>query len=97
MLLQALEQAPKEVMEAVQQALEKKQQEMRVRQIAGEAGANVQRQEIERQVEQPTEGNKLVDQVAESAKRKMITPTIERAVAGDMANQLMGGGGGPAI
>ena len=94
MLLQALEQAPQEVMQAVQQALEKKQQEMRVRQIAGEAGANVQRQEIERQVEQPTEGNKLVDQVAESAKRKMITPTIERAVAGDMAAQLTGQGGG---
>ncbi len=77
-ILSALQQAP-ELPQVIQQYLQQKQQQERQQQIAGEAQANIERQDIERQVEAPVEERKLVDQAQESIKRKVITDTLKTA------------------
>jgi len=82
-LIQALNMFGPEVVQVVQQFAQQKQAQMQQEQIAKQAQANIERQAIEREVERPHEPNKLMDQVAESAKRKLITPMVENAVAQD--------------
>jgi len=91
MLVQALQQAP-ELPQVIQAYMQKKQQDQRDAQIQGEAEANVRRQAIERDVEAPVEDAKLMNQVTEGAKRKLITPMVEESIGRDVMAAISGGG-----
>lgn len=80
-LIKALNSFGSEVVQVVQQFAQQKQAQMQKEQIARQAKANIERQAIEREVEAPHEPRKLVDQVKESARRKLITPLVETEVA----------------
>ena len=72
-----------ELPQVVQQYLQQKAQQQQQQEIANQAQANIQRQSIERDVEKQApqfEQTKLFDQVEESAKRKLITPSVENMV-----------------
>ena len=90
-VMQAVLQNP-EIVQMLQQYMEQKAQQAREQQIAGEAQANVRRQEIEREVEAPSEAGKLVDQVTESSKRKILQPAIEANLRKQLSLPLGGGG-----
>jgi len=88
-VIQAMQQAP-ELPQVIQQYMQNKMAQQRRQEIAGEAQSNIERQEIERQVEGqqggPLEDRKLLDQVVESTKRKMIQPAIETMMMGRTSN-----------
>ena len=81
-----------EVVKMLQQYVQQKAQQARETQIAAEAQSNIRRQEIEREVEAPREAGKLVDQVTEAGKRKILAPAIEANLRQQLASPLGGGG-----
>lgn len=76
----ALQQAPElaqQIAKMVQQHMQQKQEQERKQEIAGQAKANIERREIERDVEAPYENKKIVDQANESYKRKIVGQVVE--------------------
>lgn len=81
MIMQALTAVPElkqSVMEIVQQGMQQKETMDRQNQIRSQAENNIERQQIEREVEAPHENKKIVDQANESFKRKTIGKVVEQ-------------------
>lgn len=79
-LSQALAAEPELVqplMQFVQQFMQQKQQADRDQQIAGEAQANIRRQDIQRDIDEPLENEKILEQANENYKRGIAKDIIE--------------------
>lgn len=80
MLSQALQQYPElgqQISQMVQQYAQQKQEEQRQAELQGQAQANIERQQIQRDAEAPYENQKIVDQANESFKRKIMGEVVE--------------------
>jgi len=79
-IISALTQAPElaqPLMEMIGQHMQQKANQERQQGVRQQAENNIERQDIEREVEAPFENKKLVDQSNESYKRKTIGKVIE--------------------
>ena len=77
LVTQALQADPEGTMQMLQQHLQEVSQQQDQEKIKSEAEHNIMRQKIERQVEQPYENEKLVDQANENYKRNITQKVIE--------------------
>lgn len=81
--------ADPDVLPAMQQFMQQKQEQMRQQEIQGQAMANLERQQAQRQAEMPVEDQKIIDQAREGAKRQLVKPIMEQEIAAQaMAGQL---------
>jgi len=81
MIMQALTAVPElkqQVMQIVQQGMQQKEAQDRQSQVRLQAENNIERQQIEREVEAPYENKKIVDRANEGFKRKMIGRVVEQ-------------------
>ncbi len=87
LVIAALQQAP-EVAELIQKYMQQKQEQQKQAEVEQQAKDNIQREEIQRRVEQESgyENSKLIDQVTEGTKRKILTPIIEESAAREVMN-----------
>jgi len=81
MIMQALATVPElkqPVMQIIQQGMQQKEAQDRQAEVRAQAENNIERQQIEREVEAPHENKKIVDQANESFKRKTIGKVVEK-------------------
>ena len=70
-ILEALDQAP-ELPKVIDQYMQQKSQQNQTAEYQQQAVANLERQSIQREAEKPVEDEKILDQVNESIKRKLM-------------------------
>ena len=83
MIVQALQSAP-ELAQVIQQYMQQRAMKEKEKKLQAEAVQNVKRHEIQRNAEKSQgevlENQKIVDQVEESTKRKLVQPMVEQSV-----------------